>query len=31
MITKDTIIKDILAENPNTEDVFKSFGIRCFG
>ena len=31
MINRDTIINDILANHPNTEEVFNKFGIQCFG
>jgi hypothetical protein len=31
MITKDTMIKDILADHPEAETVFNQHGIRCFG
>ena len=31
MITKDTMIKDILADHPEVESVFKQYGIQCFG
>jgi hypothetical protein len=31
MITKDTMIKDILADHPEAETVFNQYGIRCFG
>ncbi len=31
MITKDTMIKDILTDSPEAEIVFNQYGIRCFG
>jgi len=31
MIDKKMIIDDILFKHPDLENVFKNFGIRCFG
>lgn len=31
MISKTMVIDDILFKNPELENVFKSFGIKCFG
>ncbi|MBA1333670.1 MAG: hypothetical protein HPY66_0063 [Firmicutes bacterium] len=31
MYNKDTIIKDVLKEHPEAEEVFKKNGIACFG
>ena len=31
MYVKETIIKDILKQHPEAEEIFKRYGIRCFG
>ncbi|TCO79369.1 hypothetical protein EV214_10287 [Marinisporobacter balticus] len=31
MMDRDTVINDILIKHPQVEEVFKEFGIRCFG
>jgi Domain of unknown function (DUF1858). len=31
MITQDMIIRDVLIEHPEAEDVFRRHGIGCFG
>lgn len=31
MIDKNMIIDDILYKHPKLEEVFKRFGIKCFG
>lgn len=28
---KESIIKDVLREHPEAEEVFRKFGIKCFG
>jgi len=31
MITKNTIIFDVVIENPEVEKLFRKYGIKCFG
>jgi hypothetical protein len=31
LYSKESIIKDILKQHPEAEEVFRRFGIRCFG
>lgn len=31
MIDEKMVIDDVLFKNPELEEVFKSFGIKCFG
>jgi hypothetical protein len=31
LYSKESVIKDVLKEHPEAEEVFKKYGIKCFG